>query len=67
MAGTSVSATIRLASSEYATVSARSINMSFVIPSTNIIGTNTHIVVSVEDVIAPATCTAPETADCTLL
>ena len=30
-------------------------------------GTNTQMVVKVEAVIAPATCTAPETAACTRL
>ena len=67
IAGTKVSAIIRLASNEYATVSARSTNNVLVIPSTKTIGTNTHIVVSVDAVMAPATCTAPETAACILL
>ena len=59
IAGTSVSATIRLASSEYAIVSAISTNSCLVIPSTKTIGRNTQIVVSVDEAIAPATCFAP--------
>ena len=34
-------------------------------PSVNTIGRNTHTVVRVDAVIAPATCFAPETAACT--
>ena len=34
-------------------------------PSTNTIGRNTQTVVSVEEVMAAATCFAPETAACT--
>ena len=55
MAGTSVSATIRLASSEKLIVSARSVKSCLVMPSTNTMGRNTHTVVSVEAVIAPST------------
>ena len=62
IAGTSVIATIRLANSEYPIVRAISENRSLVIPSVNIIGTNTHTVVIVEAVIAPPTCLAPAMA-----
>lgn len=62
MAGTSVSATSRLASREYVMVRARSVNSCFVRPSTNTIGANTHTVVRVDAVTAPSTCPAPDTA-----
>ena len=62
MAGTSVSATTRLAISEYAMVSPISTNSCLVIPSVNKIGANTHIVVRVDATIAPATWLAPSTA-----
>ena len=62
MAGTSVSATARLASSENVMVSARSVKSCFVMPSTNTMGKNTHTVVRVEAVMAPSTCPAPATA-----
>ena len=62
MAGTRVSATARLASSENVMVSARSVNSCFVMPSTNTMGKNTHTVVRVEAVMAPSTCPAPATA-----
>ena len=54
-AGTKVSAMIRLASSEYVTVRARSVNSSLVMPSMNTIGANTQMVVRVDAVIALAT------------
>ena len=43
-------------------VKAISVNSCLVIPCTNTIGANTHIVVNVDDVIAAATCFAPATA-----
>ena len=62
VAGTNVRAIIRLATSAYPRVSAISTKSVLVRPSTNTIGRNTHIVVSVDAVIAPATCTAPDIA-----
>ena len=43
-----------------------SVKSSRVRPSTNAIGINTQIVVSVEAAIAPPTCLAPDTADLTV-
>ena len=43
-------------------VSAISWKSCLVMPSTNTMGRKTQIVVRVEEVIAPATCDAPETA-----
>ena len=57
--GTNVTATIKLATSEYPIVSPISTNNCFVSPVVNTIGRNTEIVVNVDDVIAPATPFAP--------
>ena len=54
-----MSATRRLATREYVTVKAISLNMTFVRPSTNTIGANTQIVVRVEAVMAAETPAAP--------
>ena len=62
IAGTRVRAIIRLAMREKAIVSAISVNSCLVMPSVNRMGINTQIVVIVEDVIAPATWLAPDTA-----
>ena len=62
MLGTTVSATTRLAHRLYAIVRHISCIICLVIPSVNTIGRNTHIVVSVEEKIAPATWFAPITA-----
>ena len=62
IAGTSVSAMIRLAPREYVTVNAISVKSCLVIPSTKTIGANTHTVVRVDDVIAAATSLAPAMA-----
>ena len=43
-------------------VRARSVNSCRVMPSTNTMGRNTHTVVRVEEVTAPATWPAPATA-----
>ena len=43
-------------------VRARSVKSCFVMPSTNTMGRNTHTVVRVEAVMAPATCFVPATA-----
>ena len=53
---------MRLARREYVMVKARSVNSCLVMPSTNTMGRNTHTVVSVEAVMAPTTCAAPDTA-----
>jgi hypothetical protein len=53
--GTSVNAIIRLAIREKAIVRPISVKICFVRPFVNTIGRNTATVVSVEDVIAPAT------------
>ena len=62
MAGTSVSAIIRLAAREYVTVKAISAKSCLVIPSTKTIGANTQTVVRVDEVIAAATSLAPAIA-----
>ena len=52
----------KLANREYAMVNAKSVNNCLVRPSTKTMGTNTQMVVKVEDVTAPATWVAPATA-----
>ncbi len=67
MAGTTVRAIRRLASSEYAIVSPMSTKSCLVMPSVNTIGAKTQIVVSVEAIIAPATSLAPSIAAARIL
>ncbi len=61
--GTTVSATIKDAASAYEMVIANGTISCATIPVVNIIGRNTHTVVSVDEIIGPATCAAPCTAD----
>ena len=60
--GTTVSATTKDASKEYAMVNPMSTNNCLVMPSVNTIGKNTHTVVNVDAKIAPATSPAPSIA-----
>ena len=62
MQGTTVRATIRLASRLYAMVRAMSVSSSRVRPLVNTMGRNTQMVVMVEAVTALVTCFAPCTA-----
>ena len=62
MAGTTVSAMMRLAKREYAIVRPMSTNSCLVMPSVNTMGRNTQTVVSVDANMAPATSPAPAMA-----
>ena len=64
MAGTTVIAMIRLASSENAMVRPRSTNRSWASPVTNTTGRNTQMVVSVEANSEPDTWPTPLTQAC---